>query len=101
MTAEEYDLLLTLINENAVRLEHIVSHTKQFCSALNIMHNIMKSFEQQLKLVTDKVREVTSLFNNDDNGKSLQLTIINMESAITAMKHDVEEIKELLIKFSP
>jgi hypothetical protein len=88
MTAEEYDLLLTLINESAVRLEHIASHTKQFFSALKIMHNIMKSFEQQLKLVEDKVKEATSLFNNDDNGKSLQLTFINMESTLTA-----EEIK--------
>jgi hypothetical protein len=100
MTTEEYDLLLTLINENAVRLEHIASHTKNFFSALNVMHNIMKSFEQQLKLIEDKVKEVTSLFYEDDNGISLQQSIINMESTFTAMKKDVEEIKDLLTNFS-
>jgi hypothetical protein len=100
MTTEEYDLLLTVINENAVRLEHIATHTKQLFSALNTMHNIMKSFEQQLKLVEDKAEEVTSLFNNDDNGKSLQLVIINVESKLTAMKRDVQQIKGLLTKLS-
>ena len=100
ITAEEYDLLLTLINENAVRLEHIARHTKQLFSALNTMHNIIKSFEQQLKLVEDKVEEVTSLFNSDDHGKSLQEVIINVESKLTAMKRDVQEIKGFLTKLS-
>ena len=100
ITAEEYDLLLTLINENAVRLEHIARHTKQLFSALNTMHNIIKSFEQQLKLVEDKVEEVTSLFNSDDHGKSLQVVIINVESKLTAMKRDVQEIKGFLTKLS-
>lgn len=100
ITAEEYDLLLTLINENAVRLEHIARHTKQLFSALNTMHNIIKSFEQQLKLVEDKVEEVTSLFNSDDHGKSLQVVIINVESKLTAMNRDVQEIKGFLTKLS-
>ena len=100
ITAEEYDLLLTLINENAVRLEHIARHTKQLFSALNTMHNIIKSFEQQLKLVEDKVEEVTSLFNSDDHGKSLQVVIINVESKLTAMKRDVQEMKGFLTKLS-
>jgi chromosome segregation ATPase len=100
ITAEEYDLLLTLINENAVRLEHIARHTKQLFSALNTMHNIIKSFEQQLKLVEDKVEEVTSLFNSDDHGKSLQEVIINVESKLTAMNRDVQEIKGFLTKLS-
>jgi hypothetical protein len=60
MMTEEYDLLLTLINENAVRLEHIASHTKQFFFALNIN---MESAFNAMKNDTEEIKELLTKFS--------------------------------------
>ncbi len=99
MTNEDYNELLSLINENRVRIEHIATHMKNAFSAVNRIHNNIECLQQQLHKVEDNVKQLSKSIQENDKINSVEQAVQHLQMNFTEIKEQIEMINGLFSVF--